>query len=142
MYALVGDGNAKKCECKDAELVKSSTGEYFYEPWVAKFLEEGATGEELLNLECVACKLLRSSRKRVLEGDAVHEERLHEAPFDAAPCCMRTMYPAIRHYFFVLANMRASTTSRCIGASRATSHSIATTGTCQRKSLMRRGVAG
>ena len=50
--------------------------------WAALFME-GATGEELMRLECDVCKVERAARCRVVLQ--LPDARFREAPFDAAP---------------------------------------------------------
>ncbi len=57
----------------------------FYAPWVAQFLGEGASPEELTRGECAACARNRQLRARVLRREVGSDPRLQEPPFDAAP---------------------------------------------------------
>ncbi len=49
-----------------------------------QFLEEGATGKELVDLECAACRKRRHDRNRVLRERGEQEQNLKQPPFDVA----------------------------------------------------------
>ena len=57
----------------------------FYVPWAEQFLKHGASGQDLLAMECKACQLERSRRRRVIRYEEDMRQQIGKPFFDTAP---------------------------------------------------------
>ena len=102
-----------------------------YLPWVTRFVESGATGQELMASECTTCQAARQARNRVLAPEQRSSAELQQKPWDSAPVLYARNVP---RYYALLQRARLFARSKgrsYTGLWHKTSLCIATTGSCQ-----------
>ena len=96
----------QSCSClsRDVQLYSNrNENAPFCVEWVKQFLEHGATGAELMNTECSACRLARVRMKRVISGSMEDMADLDKPPFDTAPAIYAYNVP---RYYALLTRAR------------------------------------
>ena len=76
--------------------VEPSDALKLYQPWVERFVSQGATGDELIASECAACCATRLARNRVLSSTRRMSSELQSKPWDTAPALYARNVP--RYY--------------------------------------------
>ena len=71
---------------------------HLYVPWAKRFVDEGATGDDLVASECVSCQCKRLARNRIFSSSTHHHDSSHiqEKPWDTAPALYARNIP--RYY--------------------------------------------
>jgi hypothetical protein len=95
------------CECGEGGVVtlecKGEPPRQYYAPWVRRFIEDGATGTELMREQCSGCQQRRAKRRRVMTADDYDRPELKQPPFDTAPALYAYNVP---RYYTVLLRAR------------------------------------
>ena len=137
--------DAEACTCVPLDLrsrVLRRDDEWYYEPWVRQFLDEGAAPQELLASECGACRAKRLRRCRVLPPGADAPNDSKQPPFDAAPALYAFNVP---RYCAVMLRARDFATARgqrLHWCRLEISRSTGTTGTCRPRNWTRSAAIG
>ena len=76
--------------------VEPSDALKLYQPWVERFVSQGATSDELIASECAACCATRLARNRVLSSTRRMSSELQSKPWDTAPALYARNVP--RYY--------------------------------------------
>ena len=68
-----------------------------YKPWATRFVEQGATGAELMASECPTCQRKRLARNRIFNSTTLRSSsEIHDKPWDTAPALYARNVP--RYY--------------------------------------------
>ena len=98
--------NPCACECSmlhEDKTITPAPGVTLYKSWAEKFLRDGASPEDLINLECTTCANLRRTRCRVLNDNYCPKEQFSNKPFDTAPALFAFNVP---RYFAIMHRAR------------------------------------